>query len=151
MPFIGKVILITGASSGIGAACAKYFAKKGALLALVARNADKFQNFIENLKKCGVEFEPMIILADVRVDAGRIVSETVEMYGHLDILINNAGISISGSLENMTMQDYDAMMANNVRGAVELTKYAMPHLIASKGNIINVSSALGNENQIDFF
>lgn len=63
MPFIGKVILITGASGGIGAAAAEYFAKKGALLALVGRNAEKFENVIEKIKANGVDLEPLVILA----------------------------------------------------------------------------------------
>lgn len=143
MPFIGKVILITGASSGIGAACAKYFAKKGAFLALVGRSAEKFETLNEQIRKCGIEMEPLIILADVTVDAERIISETIEKYGHLDILINNAGVLIPGTLSSMTMEDHDKMMATNLRGPVELSKFAIPHLIETKGNIVNVSSVSG--------
>lgn len=143
MHFIGKVILITGASSGIGAACAKYFAKKGALLSLVGRNADKFEKVNDEIQKCGVEMEPLIILADVTVDAERIMNETIDKYGHLDILINNAGVLIPGTFESMTMDDYDTMMATNVRGVVSLTQLAIPHLIETKGNIVNVSSISG--------
>lgn len=143
MHFIGKVILITGASSGIGAACAKYFAKKGALLALVGRNADKFEKVNEEIQKCGVEMEPLIILADVAVDAERIMTETIDKYGHLDILINNAGVLIPGTFESMSMDDYDTMMATNVRGVVLLTQMAIPHLIETRGNIVNVSSISG--------
>lgn len=143
MPFIGKVILITGASSGIGAACAKYFAKKGALLALVGRNAEKFQKVNEAIQMCGVEMEPLIIIADVAVDSERIMNETIEKYGHLDILINNAGIFIPGTFESMTMEEYDTMMSTNIRGVVLLTQLAIPHLIETKGNIVNVSSVSG--------
>lgn len=114
MPFIGKVILITGASGGIGAACAEYFAQKGALLALVGRNADKFEQVVERIKESGVEMEPLIIIADVSVDAERIMSETIEKYDHLDILINNAGFGMVGSLETIKMEDYDSLMATNV-------------------------------------
>ncbi|XP_055300719.1 uncharacterized oxidoreductase TM_0325-like [Sitodiplosis mosellana] len=143
MPFIGKVVLITGASGGIGASCAEYFAKKGALLALVGRNAEKFERVVERIKESGVELEPLVIIADVSVDAERIISETIEKYEHLDILINNAGFSLGGTLETLKMDDYDAMMNTNVRGVVELTQLAIPYLAKTKGNIVQVSSAAG--------
>lgn len=141
MPFIGKVILITGASAGIGAACAEYFAKKGALLSLVGRSAEKFEKLAEKMSKNGIEMEPLIIVGDVTTDAQRIIDETIEKYGHLDILINNAGFAIPGTLQTLQMSDYDDMMATNTRAVVELTQLAIPHLLATKGNIINVSTA----------
>lgn len=143
MSFEGKVILITGASSGIGAACAEYFAKEGALLALVGRNPDKFQQLVEKFAENGIEVEPLIIYADVTQDAERIINETIDKYGHLDVLINNVGYMVPGSIENLTMEDYDAQMATNVRSIFELTKLAIPCLIETKGNIVNVSSVGG--------
>lgn len=143
MRFKDKVILITGANSGVGAGCAEYFAVEGALLALVGRRAEKFESVIEKIKELGVEAEALVIVSDVSVDAERIIGETIEKYGRLDILINNAGMSIVSNLENMQMTDYDQMMAINTRGAVELTKLALPYLIESKGNVVNVSSIAG--------
>lgn len=140
MSFENKVILITGASSGIGAACAEYFAKHGASLALVGRNAKKFENVTGKIKASGVEKEPLIILADVSTDAEHIISATVEKYGRLDVLINNAGFAARGTIEDSKMEDFDSMMATNVRGVLELTQLAMPHLILVKGNVVNVSS-----------
>ncbi|XP_055299229.1 uncharacterized oxidoreductase TM_0325-like, partial [Sitodiplosis mosellana] len=143
MSFEGKIILITGASSGIGAACSQYFHKEGALLSLVGRNPDKFEKLFEKLGENGIETEPLTIYADVSVDAERIINETIEKYGRLDILINNAGFGIPASLETLQIQDYDGIMATNVRGVVELTQLAVPYLIETKGNIINVSSIAG--------
>lgn len=143
MSFENKVILITGASSGIGAACAEYFAKEGALLALVGRNSGKFESILEKIKESGVEKEPLVIIADVSADAERIVSETIEKYDHLDILINNAGFGIKDTLESIDLFEFDAMMATNVRGVLELTKLAAPYLIETRGNIINNSSVCG--------
>lgn len=140
MSFEGKVILITGASSGIGAACAIHLAREGAHLALVGRNETKFAKVAE---KIGEKTELLIILADVSVDAERIVSETIEKFERIDILINNAGFARQGTLEMTTMDDYDTVMATNVRGLMHITQLALPHLIASKGNIVNVSSVCG--------
>lgn len=144
MSFSGKVILLTGASSGIGAATADYFAKKGALLALVARNMEKFTKVLEKIRNSGVDQEPLVILADISVDAERIVNTTIEKYGKLDILINNAAFGIPGTIENTNIDNYDAMMATNVRGTFLLTQLAVPHLIKTKGNIVNVSSVCGS-------
>lgn len=107
MSFENKVILITGASSGIGAACAEYFAKDGALLALVGRNSEKFDCVLEQIKESGVTIEPLVILADITTDAERIVAETIEKYNRLDILINNAGFGGPGSIETTKMEDFD--------------------------------------------
>lgn len=141
MSFQGKVILITGASSGIGAACAEYFAKEGAALALVGRNVERCAKIDEKLRKSGTK--PLIIVADISVDSKRIVDETIEMYGRLDILINCAAFSIPGTVENTRIEDFDAVMSTNVRGTFLLTQYAVPHLIETKGNIVNVSSVVG--------
>lgn len=143
MSFKGKVVLITGANSGIGAACAEYMAKNGAFLSLVARDATKFEIIINRIKESGVELEPLVILADITTDAERIISETIEKYGHLDILINNAGIIAFDSLTTLKLHEYDQIMATNVRSVVELSQLAVPYLIETKGNIVNVSSAAG--------
>lgn len=116
MSFADKVILITGGNSGIGAACAEFFAKEGAKLALCGRSAEKFETVIGQIKGSGVEMEPLVILADVSTDAERIIAETIEKYDRLDILINNAGFAIFDSLDTMSMEDYDAMIGTNVRG-----------------------------------
>ncbi len=143
MSFEGKVVLITGASSGIGTTCAEYFAKEGALLALVGRNAERSAQVVETIRQSGVLTTPLVILADISVDSERIINETIGKYGRLDILINNAGFSIPGTIENMRIEDFDAVFGTNVRGTVLLTKLAVPHLIASRGNIVNVSSVVG--------
>lgn len=143
MSFAGKVILITGASSGIGAACAEYFATEGASLALVGRNAEKFKAVVDKIKNSGVKNEPLVILADVSTDAERIINETIAKYNRLDVLINNAGISIFGTIETAKMEDFDSIFATNIRAVFQLTQLAVPHLISSKGNVINVSSVCG--------
>lgn len=143
MSFEGKVVLITGGTSGIGAACAEYFAKEGALLSLVGRNKDNSEKVVGKILASGATSEPLVILADVSVDAARIIKETIEKFNRLDVLINNAGFAIRGTLETTKIEDYDAVMATNVRGVIQLTQFAMPYLVASKGNVVNVSSVAG--------
>ncbi|XP_031626570.1 uncharacterized protein LOC116342906 [Contarinia nasturtii] len=142
MSFENKVILITGASNGIGAAAAEYFAKHGALLALVGQDGQRFKKVVKKIIACGVTSEPLVILGDVTIDAERIINETIEKYGRLDILINNAGIGIHGTIENVKMEDFDTVMTINARSIVALTQLAVPYLIESKGNVVNVSSAM---------
>ncbi|XP_030374657.1 uncharacterized protein LOC115624195 [Scaptodrosophila lebanonensis] len=143
MNFAGKVVLITGASSGIGAATAIKFAKYGACLALNGRN-------VENLKKvaaqCGeAGSSPALVVGDVskEADTARIWSETLDKYGKLDVLVNNAGIIETGSIENTSLEQYDRVMATNLRSIYQLTMLATPELVKSKGNIVNVSSVNG--------
>ncbi|XP_055308000.1 uncharacterized oxidoreductase TM_0325-like, partial [Sitodiplosis mosellana] len=140
---LGKIVLITGASSGIGAAAAVYFAQQGALLALVGRNAERAESVAAKIRDSGVEVEPLVILADITIDSERIINETIKKYGRLDVLINNAAFGVPGSIETTRIEDYDAIFATNVRGTFLLTQLAVPHLLASKGNIVNVSSVCG--------
>lgn len=97
------------------------------------------------MKQNGIDTESsiLIIYADVSVDAERIISETIEKYGRLDVLFNNAGFGRPSKFEDMKMEDYDSLMATNVRSIVQLTQLAVPYLAETKGNIINNSSAVG--------
>lgn len=103
------------------------------------------------MKQNGISLEPLVIIADVTVDAERIIFETIKRYGRLDILINNAGFALDGSLEKLKMHDFDAMMRTNVRAAIELSQLAIPHLAETKGNIVNVSSTAGITPIASFF
>lgn len=141
----GKVAVITGASSGIGAATAILFSKLGATLSLSGRNLDNLQ---KTANQCTVESNqktPLIIQADLGVeeDTKRIVDETISQFGRLDILINNAGIIELGSIENTSLEQYDRIMNVNMRAVYHLTMLATPHLIKTEGNIVNVSSVNG--------
>lgn len=141
MDFENKVVLITGASSGIGEATSKYFANLGASLVLTGRKS-------EQLERVGNECKgnPLLLIADVTKveDNQRVIDETIAKYGKLDVLVNNAGILANGSIENTSLQQYDEIMNTNVRAVYHLTMLAVPHLIKSKGNIVNVSSVAGN-------
>lgn len=143
--FVNKVVLITGASSGIGAGTAEYLATKGAWLVLVGRNE---QNLKEVALKCTPTHgapEPLQIVADVtnEADAKRAIDATIAKFNKLNVLVNSAGILARGSIETSTLADYDNIMNVNVRSVFHLTQLAVPHLIATKGNIVNVSSVNG--------
>lgn len=141
MSFAGKVVLITGASSGIGAATANHLAKLGASLSLSGRNVANLKQVETNCqaKNC------FTVAGDVtnERDTERILKETIDRYGKLDVLINNAGILESGTIENTSLEQYDRVMNTNIRSIYHLTMLAVPHLIQAKGSIVNVSSVNG--------
>lgn len=135
----GKIALITGGSSGIGAATAKLFSRLGARVALTGRNS-------ENLKSVGQQCsEPLLLEGDLtkEEDTERILDTTISHFGKLDVLVNCAGILELGSIENTSLEQYDRLMNINVRSIYHLTMLAVPHLVKTKGNIVNVSSVNG--------
>lgn len=141
MSFAGKVVLITGASSGIGAATASHLAKLGASLSLSGRNE---ANLKQVAKDAGAK-DCFTVSGDVtnEADTKRILNETIKHYGKLDVLINNAGILESGTIENTSLEQFDRVMNTNIRSIYHLTMLAVPHLIEQKGSIVNVSSVNG--------
>lgn len=141
MSFIGKVALITGASSGIGAATAIRLAKQGASLALAGRNVanlTELANKLDNKKH-------LVVAGDVtnESDSVNIVNKTIERYGQLNVLVNSAGIIETGTIENTSLEQYDRVMNTNVRSIYHLTMLTVPHLLQTQGNIVNVSSVNG--------
>ena len=143
--FSGKVALVTGSSSGIGAAIAIQFAQYGAKVAITGRNAANLQKISDQIEKVSNGVKPLQIIGDLLDDSlpRRLVDETVAKFGRLDILVNNAGGSTpKGTLASENLLDeFDAVFKLNVRSVVELTQRAVPHLEKTKGNIINISSA----------
>ncbi|KAH8307757.1 hypothetical protein KR044_012677, partial [Drosophila immigrans] len=143
MNFAGKVVLITGASSGIGAATAVKLAKYGACLALNGRNLDNLKEVAGQCSQTGPA--PALVVGDIskEADANRVWHTTLEKYGKLDVLVNNAGILESGTIENTSLEQYDRVMNTNLRAIYHLTMLATSELIKTKGNIVNVSSVNG--------
>ncbi|XP_026729092.1 uncharacterized protein LOC113494784 [Trichoplusia ni] len=143
--FHDKVVLITGASSGIGAACAVAFAKSSASLTLVGRNSDNLNKVAKQCEKLN-QLQPLTIVADITLetDLERITEETVNRYGKIDVLINNAGVnSISPTIT--PAEAFDTVMTTNLRGTYLLTSKITPYLAKTKGNIVNISSILSNK------
>ncbi|CDY09733.1 BnaC07g33280D [Brassica napus] len=139
----GKVVLITGASSGIGEHVAYEYAKKGADLALVARREDRLQIVADTSRKLGSR-DVIIIPGDVTKinDCMKFISETISHFGKVDHLINNAGVSQTVLFENFSqIQDANPIMDTNFWGSTYITYYAIPHLRKSKGKIVVIASA----------
>ncbi|GBP08336.1 Glucose 1-dehydrogenase 2 [Eumeta japonica] len=145
MSYEGKVVIVTGSSAGIGAAAAKLFAQEGAKLTLTGRDVERLRQVESECERLsGVR--PLVIAADVCADdaARAVVDGTAEHFGRIDVLVNNAGTSsITNILAPDYLVEYDRIMATNLRAAVVITHAALPHLVKTKGNIINVSSMGG--------
>lgn len=142
MNFEGKVIIVTGSGSGIGADCAKHLAKLGGKIALVDCNEKNLKEVSEEFKTNGFSI-PLVIVADVTKDGQRIIDETIQHFGKLNVLVNNAGIALIDNILEFNSSDFDRVFNVNVRAVTILTNLAVPHLEKTKGNIVNVSSALG--------
>ncbi|KAK0064375.1 3-oxoacyl-[acyl-carrier-protein] reductase FabG [Biomphalaria glabrata] len=140
----GKVALITGASSGIGAATAVLFSKLGASLALTGRKEENLAKVGEQCASNSTE-KPLLLVGDICDDSDvtRIVEDTIKHFGKLHILVNNAGVLETGSIENTSMAQFDRVFNINVRAMYQLTMLCTPHLVATRGSIVNVSSVNG--------
>lgn len=144
MEFVGKVVLITGASSGIGAETAQTFAKLGADLVLTGRNVGALKKVAESCQKASTK-EPLTVVGNME-DEGHVknlIESAIKKFNKLDVLVNNAGIMELGSIENTSLEQYDKVFNVNVRSVYNLTMQAVPHLVKTKGNIVNVSSVCG--------
>jgi short-subunit dehydrogenase len=138
-----KIVVITGASSGIGKALAFEFGAKGAIVVLAARNLEKLQEIVSDLNKRG--FQALAVQTDVTIesDCCELVEKTLEKYGRIDVLINNAGISMRSLFIDLQLDVMRRLMDTNYWGTVYCSKFAMPHLITSGGSLVGVISIGG--------
>lgn len=139
MSFEDKVILITGAGSGIGADASRHLAKLGGKIALVDMNEKNVCEVAEQIKNTSCP-TPLVIVADVTLDAERIINETITHFGKLNVLVNNAGIVLYDNVTSVKMSDFDRIFDVNVRSFVTLTQLAVPYLEKTEGNIVNTAS-----------
>ena len=141
--FNGKVAFVTGATSGIGQACAIAFAKAGAKVVCVGRKAEALQHVEQEIRETGGEV--LTINSDLarENEAQRVVEEAIQGFGGIDVLVNAAGHLSNGTIENTSLEAWDEMMNVNVRAPFQLMQKALPSLIERRGNIVNVSSVTG--------
>lgn len=140
--FSGKVVIITGASSGIGKACALEFAQRGANVVLAARSADALQKVASQLVP-GSKSVSVVTDVSREGDCKNLVETAVKNFGKIDVLINNAGISMRALFEEADMNVLKQVMEINFWGTVYCSKYALPYLIASRGSLVGMSSTAG--------
>jgi NAD(P)-dependent dehydrogenase (short-subunit alcohol dehydrogenase family) len=143
MEFAGKSVLITGATSGIGKACALRFAASGANVAAVGRKQEALGALKNEVENDGARI--LTIAADLSQEETpeSVVSQTVKHFGGVDVLVNAAGHISSGTIENTSLDAWDAMLNINLRAVFQLMQQAAPTLIERRGNIVNVSSVTG--------
>ncbi|MDR6785042.1 short-subunit dehydrogenase [Pedobacter africanus] len=144
MDFKHKVIIITGASSGIGKACAEEFAKRGANLVLAARQYVTLCEITADLeKRYGIQ--AVAVQADVskEEDCQQLIKQALVTFSKIDVLINNAGLSMRALFNELDLSVLKNLMDVNFWGTVYCTKYALPEILKTKGSIVGVSSIAG--------
>jgi len=138
----GMVVVITGASSGIGRALAKEYFSRGASLSLGARRLDQLEVLKAELQNLNILCTETDVAQEG--DCKRLIDRTIEAFGHIDVLINNAGISMRALFKDMDLDVMHRLMDVNFYGTVYCTKYALPYLLESKGSIVGVISIAGH-------
>ncbi|HEU5098300.1 MAG TPA: SDR family oxidoreductase [Roseiflexaceae bacterium] len=144
MPIEGKVVLITGGGSGVGAAIARQFAEAGAQVVVMGRRAEQLQATCESIVN-GPQARPIVADVADRAQVSALVEQVVSEFGRLDILVNNAGVNTPARrLEQLSFEDWDYLMTVNATGAFNVIQAVLPHMRSrGDGLIINVSSISG--------
>ena len=142
----GKVVVITGASSGNGAATARHLAERGAAVVLGARRAERIEALAKELTDAGHKAKAVTTDVTDRSQAKALVDAAVETYGRIDVLLNNAGLMPLAPLEELKIDEWDQMIDVNLKGTLYGIAAALPHMKAQEaGHIINVSSVYGHK------
>lgn len=141
--FKGKVVIVTGASSGIGKALVYESSKRGAKVVLAARRTETLKDIATDLTNSGTE--SLVISTDVskEEDCKHLIGKTIEYFGSIDVLINNAGVSMRALFEDTDLSVLKRIIDVNFWGTVYCTRYALPWLIKSKGSLVGISSVAG--------
>lgn len=141
--FKDKVVIVTGASSGIGEATARQFALNGSRVVLAARSESRLSAIAKSINDAGGE--AVFFKTDVsqEADCKVLIQKSIEKFGRIDILINNAGLSMRAAFIDVDLTVLHRLMDVNFWGTVYCTKYALPYLIESKGSLVGVSSVAG--------
>jgi len=139
---IDKAVIVTGASSGLGAHIARHLVSQGARVLATARREDRLAGLAESV--AGAPGRLVALRADVTraEDAERMVAATVEAFGRLDALVNNAGMEVQGPIDRLAEADFEQMLRTNVIGPYLCTRAALPHLQERGGAIVNIGSTV---------
>ena len=145
-PFVFRdsVALLTGAASGIGRALAENLAARGCHLALVDRDASGLDNIAASVRQRGVRASTHVLDLAQQEGIAPLVEDALREHGQITLLINNAGVSLQGSFEEVTLAEFEWLMNINFRAVVALTKACLPHLLAAReAHLVNLSSIFG--------
>lgn len=142
----GKTAVVTGASSGIGAATAEALAREGADVVVAARREDRLESLAADLESAH-DVTVAVVPTDVTDEdaVAALVDAAVERFGGLDVLVNNAGIFIAGDSQEISIEEFDQVIGVDLAGAFYCAKFAIPHLKESKGQIVNIGSVNSQE------
>ena len=152
--FVGKCVVVTGGASGIGRATAEKFLEEGAKVAIADVSRETGKATISYLKAKG--YGPSLLVGDVSKaqDVKRMVSQAMKQFGRIDVLFNNAGILVEGTVEEVSEKDWDRIMAINVKGVFLMTKEVVPIMLKQKGGVIvntaSCSGLVGDRNAIAY-
>jgi dehydrogenase/reductase SDR family protein 7B len=138
-----KVIIITGGSSGIGRALAKKFGREGSKLVITGRRKEQLEDVANDLRQHNVQVVTVVADASIEADCANVVETAIREYGRIDVLVNNAGISMRALFEDVQLEVFRKIMDVNFYGLVNTTRYALPHILRSKGSIVGISSVNG--------
>jgi NADP-dependent 3-hydroxy acid dehydrogenase YdfG len=142
----GKVVVITGASSGLGEATARYLAERGATLMLGARRAERLKTLVEEITRAGGKASARVTDVTDPSQVQALVDTAVEQYGRVDVMLNNAGVMPHSPLERRKIDDWNRTIDINIKGVLYGIAAALPHMQRQKaGHIINVSSVAGHK------
>jgi len=142
----GKVVVITGASSGLGEATARLLSAQGAIVVLGARRADRLRSLVESLTENGGRATSLVTDVTCREQVQALVDAAVQTYGHVDVMINNAGLMPQSRLERLQIDEWDMMIDVNLKGVLYGIAAALPYMKQRKtGHLINVSSVAGHK------
>lgn len=140
-----KIVIITGASGGIGEALAKKFSSEGSIVVIAARQIEKLETLKMELEDAGGKVLAVACDVSKESDCKNLIDQTIKAFGKIDVLINNAGISMRALFNDLDLDVIKKVIDINFWGAVFATKFALPHLLKSKGSVVGVSSIAGKK------
>lgn len=145
LPLENKVVVITGGGTGIGKACAYAFSRNGFDVVIAGRNIETLQDTANDLKNGMTKVH--LINADISIEGqcAFLIAETIKIFGRIDVLINNAGVSMRAAFNEVDLKVLHTLMDINFWGTVYCTKYALPYLLKSNGSLVGISSIAGKK------